>query len=46
LGSFEVVKFFSLRGEGRRGWEGSLKNGVKVKQMITVDYIKFSFVDI
>ena len=26
--TFAVVKFRSLRGEGRMGWEGSVKNGV------------------
>ena len=36
-GSFGVVKFCSLRGEGRRGWEGRLKNGVRMKHMITLD---------
>ena len=36
-GSFGVVKFCSLRGEGRRGWEGRPKNGVRMKHMITVD---------
>ena len=30
-----VVKFCSLRGEGR------LKNGVRIKHMITLDYIEF-----
>ena len=43
LGSFGVVKYFSLRGEGRRGWEVWLKNGVRMKHMFTVDYIEFSF---
>ena len=36
-GSFGVVKFCNLRGGGRRGWEGSLKNGVRMKHMITLD---------
>ena len=36
-GSFGVVKFCSLRGEGR------LKNGVRMKHMITIDYIEFRF---
>ena len=36
-GSFGVVKFCSLRGEGRRGWEVRLKNGVRMKHMITLD---------
>ena len=36
-GSFWVVMFCSLRGEGRRGCEGRLKNGVRMKQMITLD---------
>ena len=35
--SFGVVKFCSLRGEGRRGWERRVKNGVRMKHMITVD---------
>ena len=34
-GSFGVVNFCSLRGEGRRGWEGRLKNRVRMKHMIT-----------
>ena len=36
-GSFGVVKFCSLRWECRRGWEGRLKNGVRMKHLITVD---------
>ena len=36
-GAFCVVKSCSLRGEGRRGWEGRLKNGVRMKHMITLD---------
>ena len=43
LGSFGVVQFCSLRGEGRRGWEGRLKNGVRMKHMITVDCNEFCF---
>ena len=35
--SFGVVKFCSLRGEGRRGWEVRDKNGVRMKHMITLD---------
>ena len=35
--SFGVLKFYSLRGEGRRGWEGRIKNGVRRKHMITLD---------
>ena len=31
------VKFCSLRGEGRRGWEGRVKNGVRMKHMITLE---------
>ena len=27
--SFRVVKFCSLRGEGRTGWEDRVKNGVR-----------------
>ena len=42
-GSFGVVKFYSLRGEGRRDREGRLRNGVRVKHMITLDYIEFRF---
>ena len=34
---FGVVKFCSLRGEGRRGWDGRIKNGVRMKHMITLD---------
>ena len=40
-GSFGVVKFCNLREESRRGWEGRLKNGVRIKHMITVDQIEF-----
>ena len=32
--SFGVVKFFSLRGVGKRGWEGRVKNGVRMKHRI------------
>jgi hypothetical protein len=35
--SFGVVKFSSLRGEGRRGWGGRLMNGVRMEQMITLE---------
>ena len=35
--SFEVVKFCRLRGEGRRGWEGRVKNRVRMKHMITLE---------
>ena len=28
---FGVVKFCSLRGEGRSGWEGRVKNEVRMK---------------
>ena len=41
LGSFGVVKFCSLRGEGRRGWERRVKNGVRMKQMITLENLVF-----
>ena len=41
--SFGVVKFISLREEGRMGWEGRVKNGVRMKHMITLDQIEFSF---
>ena len=44
--SFGVVKFCSLRGEGRRGWEGRVKNGVRMNHMITLEEIEFSFVNI
>ena len=44
--SFGVVKFCSLRGEGRRDWECGVKNGVKMKHMITLKSIGFSFFDI
>ena len=36
LGLFGVVKFCSLRGEGRSGWKGRFKNGVRMKHMITL----------
>ena len=32
--------FCSLREEGRSGWEGRVKNGVRMKHMITVDKIE------
>ena len=35
--SFGVVKFCSLREEGRMGWEGRVKNGVRMKHMITLE---------
>ena len=38
-----VVKFCSLRGEGRWVWEGLLKNGVRMKYIIIVGYIEFKF---
>jgi hypothetical protein len=41
--SFGVVKFCRLRGEGRKGWERRVKNGVRMKYMIPVNYIEFSF---
>ena len=41
--SFGVVKFCILREEGRRGQEGKVKNGIKMKHMITLEYIEFSF---
>ena len=41
--SYGVDKFCSLRGEGRRGWEGRVKNGERVKHMITLEYIEFTF---
>ena len=31
------TKLCCLRGEGRRGWEGRVKNGVRMKHMITLD---------
>ena len=41
--SFGVVKLCSLRREGRRGWEDMVENKVRMKHMITLEYIKFSF---
>jgi hypothetical protein len=35
--SFGVVKFSSLKGEVRRGWEDRVKNGVRMKHMITLE---------
>ena len=35
--SFGVVLFCNLGGEGRRGWEVSVKNGVRIKHMVTLD---------
>ena len=39
--SFGVAKFCSLRGEGRTGWEGRVKNGVRIK---TYDYIRIDLI--
>ena len=36
-GSVGVVKFCSLRGEGRRDLESKIKNGVRMKHIITLD---------
>ena len=41
--SFGVVKFCSLRGEGRRSWKGRVKNEERMKHMITLKLIEFSF---
>ena len=38
-----VVEFCSLRGEARRGWEGGVKNGERMKHMIILELIEFSF---
>ena len=32
--SFGVVKFLSIRGEGRSSWEGRVKKGVRMKHII------------
>ena len=40
--SFGIVKFCSLRREGRTGWEGRVKNGVRMEHMITLEFIEFS----
>ena len=40
---FGVVKFCSLSGEDRMGWEGRVKNGGRMKYMITLELIEFSF---
>ena len=32
-----------LRGEGRIGGEDKVKNGLRIKHMITLDQIEFSF---
>ena len=37
LGFIWGCKVLSLRGEGRRGWEARLKNGVRMNQMIILD---------
>ena len=41
--SFGVVKFCSLTEEGRRGFEGRVKNGVRIKHMISLEFIELSF---
>ena len=41
--SFGVVKISRLRREGRKGWERRVKIGVRMKHMIPVNYIEFSF---
>ena len=40
---FGVLKFCSLREEGRRVWKSRVKNRVRMKHMITLDLIEFSF---
>ena len=35
--SFGVVKFCNLIGKGIRGWEARIKNGVRMKLMITLE---------
>ena len=42
-GSFGVVKFCKLGGEGRMGWEGRVYNGVRMKHM---NILYLVFVDI
>ena len=41
VNSFGVVKF--CRWEGKKDWERRVKNGVRMKHMISVDYTGFSF---
>ena len=43
---FGVVKYCSLKGEGRRDLEVGLCYGVNMKLMITLESIEFSFLDI
>ena len=40
---FGFVKFCSLKGKGSKGWEGRVKNGVRMKHMITLELIEFNF---
>ena len=42
-GSFGVVKFCSLRGEGKWVLEGRLKNGVRMK---SYDYIRLDLISL
>ena len=35
--SFGVLNFCSLRGEGRKGWIDRVKNGIRMKHMITLE---------
>ena len=35
--SFGVVKFCSIRGEGRRSWDVRVKDGVRMQHMITLE---------
>ena len=45
--SFGVVKFCSLRGECRTGWEGRVKNGVRMKYSIYIsNRLNSIFVDL
>ena len=41
--SFAIVKFCNLRGEGRWGWQGRVRNGVRMKHIIALDKIEFRY---
>ena len=42
-GLFRDVKLYGLRGEVRKDWESKVKNEVRMKHMITLNSIEFSF---
>ena len=41
--SFGVVKYLSFSGEGIRDWVVGLRYGTRIKHMITLEMIEFSY---